>query len=634
MNSISSILQQALAFHRNAELARAKLLYEEILSLDPKHFDALQLLGTIATQTKQWDLALDRFEQALIINSSSASLFYNRGLVLQELRRFNEALESYERAVNLKPDYAEAHSNQGVILKNLGHLESALVSFDKALSYQPFDVRAHSNRAVVLKDLNRLNESLSSCEMAIKLDPNFAEAHYNKGNVLQELKRFEPALQSYENAIKIKCDYPEAHLNRGSVLKELNRNGEALACFDEAIKLRADYCEAYFNRGMVLYQLNRSDEALINYDTAIQLKDDYVDCYLNRGVILQERMLLDEALESYEKAIAIKDLAEAHWNKSLVLLAKGDFEKGFAEYEWGQKTKKPQRGNVTHFTQPLWLGRESLQNKTILIYSEQGLGDTLQFCRYVKLVKELGARVLLEVQKPLFNVLQNLDGIDLLLIEGGQIPEFDYQCPLLSLPLAFNTRLNTVPNQIPYILADTQKVAYWRAKLGTAKKPRVGLVWSGGFRPDQPEVWAVNARRNIPLHFLAELKTDGVEFFSLQKGEPAESEFKELMKNGWNGPEIIDYTDELKDFSDTAALIHNLDLVISVDTSTAHLAAAMGKPVWILNRFDTCWRWLLEIEDSPWYPSVTLFRQSKTGDWSDVIARVIDTLEQEHGDLG
>jgi len=275
----------------------------------------------------------------------------------------------------------------------------------------------------------------------------------------------------------------------------------------------------------------------------------------------------------------------------------------------------------------LWLGKESLENKTILVVSEQGLGDTLQFCRYVPMLAKLGAKVIFEVQKPLLALLKGVEGVTSMTTTGIEPAEpYDCYCPLMSLPHAFQTTLETIPSSVPYISTDPEKTEYWAKKLGNKNKMRIGLVWSGGFRPDQPEVWATNNRRNLPLEKLVAFKDIDAEFYSLQKGDPAESELVEVLKNGWEGPQIINHANELKDFTDTAALIENLDLIIAVDTSTAHLAAALGKPTWILNRFDTCWRWLQEREDSPWYKSVRLFRQKQQGDWDEVLRYIKQEL--------
>jgi hypothetical protein len=250
------------------------------------------------------------------------------------------------------------------------------------------------------------------------------------------------------------------------------------------------------------------------------------------------------------------------------------------------------------------------------------LGDTIQFCRYATLVAQLGATVLLEVQSPLLELLSGLEGVCQVVAEGETVPPFDYHCPLMSLPLAFRTTIGTIPAHIPYIIAEPSKAAYWQTKLGEHHKPRVGLVWSGGFRPNHPEIWEINERRNIPLELIARINLPEFDFYSLQKGDPAESELLLREQEVWPETNLFNFAHELNDFSDTAALIENMDLVISVDTSSAHLAAAMGKPVWILNRYDNCWRWLLDRDDSPWYPTVKLYRQQRLGDWVSVLEQV------------
>jgi hypothetical protein len=324
---------------------------------------------------------------------------------------------------------------------------------------------------------------------------------------------------------------------------------------------------------------------------------------------------------SYDRAIALKpDLADAYWNQSLCLLLLGRFDQGWRQFEWRKRLNEPIAARS--FPQPLWLGEHDIMGKTLFIWWEQGFGDTLQFCRYAKLVEARGAKVVMSVQEPLRELLKQISPT-IEIIGPDDVPtDFDYHCPLLSLPLAFKTTLSNIPAKIPYLKSNVEKSLFWKEKLGEKSKLRVGLVWSGGFRPNQPELWSVNRRRNIPLAKLAALKHPGIEFFSLQKGQPAESELAELIREKWDGPHIFDFTSLLNDFSDTAALIKNLDLLISVDTSTAHLAGALGKHVWILNRFDIDWRWLLDTTDSPWYPTVKLYRQEKAGDWDDVVQRI------------
>lgn len=494
----------------------------------------------------------------------------------------------------------------------------------RAIEINPDHAAAHGNRGAVLAELEQWDAALASYARAIELKPDYAVAYSNRGNVLRRLERPDAALSSFDQAIAIKPDFAEAYCNRGNVLRELGRLGAALVSCDRAIEIKPDFAEAYCNRGIVQKELGLLDAALASYDRAIAIRPDYAAAYCNRGIVLQELNQIDSAMSSYNRAIAIKaDFAEAYYNRSIASLSRGDFESGWIDYEWRWKTEHGARlrGNRT-FQPARWLGRESLAGKNVLLHCEQGLGDTFQFCRYVRLIADLGARVILEVQNPLKSVLADLDGVSQLVVQGDALPAFDYHCPLMSLPLAFATTLSGVPARVPYLKASVQKVLYWKAKLGEKTRLRVGLVWSGGFRPDQPELWSVNHRRNIPLAKLAALKHSDIDFYSLQKGQPAESEVADLISKNWDGPHLIDFTGFLNDFSETAALIELLDLVISVDTSTAHLAGAMGKPVWILNRFDGCWRWMLDRADTPWYPTATLYRQEKVGDWESVVQRV------------
>jgi len=589
--TLQAKFNQGVALHQQGKLAEAERIYQEILGKRPNHFDALHLLGVIALQTQQTERGIELISKAIKQNTKVASAHSNLANALMEVKRPAEALASYDKAIALNSDYAEAYNNRGNALFVLKRPEDALASYDNAIALNPGYAEAYNNRGIALGSAKRAEEALASYDKAIALNPDYAEAHYNRGIAFGDLQRPKDALSSYEKAIALKPDYADAYYNRGNAQADLERPEEALASYDKAIALRPDYAEVYNSRGNTLVVLRRLKEALANYDQTIALKPDY---------------------------------AEAYWNQSLCLLLMGHFEQGWRQYEWRKRRNKPIAARS--YTQPLWLGEENIAGKTLFIYSEQGLGDTIQFCRYAKLVADLGAQVILEGQKPLMSVLADLSGVARLAEPESALPPFDYQCPLLSLPLAFKTTLSNIPNTIPYLKSSTDKSRLWKEKLGETNKPRVGLVWSGGFRPNQPELWSVNSRRNIPLARLAALKHPDVEFYSLQKGEPAESELAELIRHNWDGPHIIDVTRELNDFSDTAALIDNLDLVISVDTSTAHLAGALGKPVWILNRFDTCWRWLLDRTDSPWYPTAKLYRQERAGHWDDVVQQIKSDL--------
>jgi tetratricopeptide (TPR) repeat protein len=510
---------------------------------------------------------------------------------------------------------------QGVALHQQLQLADAERIYIEVLQHQPNHFDALHLLGVIAIQTKRTVRGTELIAKAIGLNPKVAAAHSNLGNALRDLKRPEDALASYDRAIALKPDSADAYNNRGLALRDLKRPEDVLASYDKVIALNPDYAEAHNNRGIALRDLKRPEDALANHDRAIALKPDYADAYYNRALALQDLKCLEDALASYDKAIALKpDHADAFVSQSLFFLMMGRFEQGWRQYEWRKKQNKSIAPRT--YPKPLWLGEQSIEGKTLFIHWEQGLGDLIQFCRYAKLAADLGARVILEAPKPLMSLLTTLSGVAQLIEAGSPLPPFDYQCPLLSLPLAFKTTLSSIPATIPYLKCDLEKSRLWKERLGERRKRKVGLVWSGGHRPNQPEMWFIDSRRNIPLDKLAVLKHPDIDFYSLQKGEPAESELAELIRHNWEGPHIVDFTSQLNDFSDTAALVENLDLVVTVDTSTAHLAGALGKPVWILNRFDTCWRWLLNRNDSPWYPTVTLYRQEKVGHWDDVVRRI------------
>ena len=473
-----------------------------------------------------------------------------------------------------------------------------------------------SSRGLVLCELERYEEALTSCDKALAIKPDYAEALGNRGLALQELKRYNEALATYDKALAIRADFAQVLTNRGVTLKELGRFDEALASYDRALAINPDSAEALSNRGSALRELKRYDEALADYAETLAIKPDYAEALSNRANALQELHRYDEALANYDKALAIKpDFASAQFNQSLCRLLVGDFENGWRQHEWRWKSKdffSPKRD----FPQPIWLGKEDIGGKTILLHAEQGLGDTIQFARYTQAVAQKGARVILEVDSPLRSLMSDLSGVHQVLSRGEPLPKFDFHCPLLSLPLAFNTRLQTIPAHIPYLRAPERAVEKWEGRLGRTNLPRVGLVWSGraAHRNDR--------NRSIALSRLATLASPDVTLISLQN-EVRAKDAEVLSAN----KQIAHFGPELRDFSDTAALVSLLDLVISVDTSVAHLAGALGKPVWILLPFAPDWRWLVAREDSPWYPTARLFRQPRMDDWDSVIDRVARDLK-------
>jgi tetratricopeptide (TPR) repeat protein len=523
----------------------------------------------------------------------------------------------------------EALHQHAINCARSGRLYEAESLFRRVLACRPRDARAHSNYGNVLRYLGRLEESLRSYDCALALDESYPEAHNNRGNTLRALGRAELAAASYEAAIVRNPGYAEAYYNLGLVLRELFRLPEALTALNRALEIAPTYADVYNERGLVLREMDQFGAALGSFERALALNPKHVIACSNRGLTLQNMNRPDEAIESFNAALAIQpNHPAALHNRAYAHLLAGNLAAGWEDYEWRWLDPASPLAAVSRDLGPQWTGSQCLRGRRILIWSEQGFGDTLQFCRYIPLLAERGAHVLLQVQPPLTRLLAGLSGVAEF-FEFGSTKAFDYHCPLLSLPRAFGTVLSSVPNRIPYLRVPNEVREHWRHRLASGARLRVGLVWAGGVRSRQPELASVNRRRNIPLEMLAHLQHPDVQFFSLQKGDPAESEAAVALSHGWKETALINLGSELQDFVDTAAVLEELDLLISVDTAPVHLAGALGRPVWILNRFDACWRWLLERTDSPWYPTVRLYRQPRIGDWGDLVERVREDLKAE-----
>lgn len=518
----------------------------------------------------------------------------------------------YRAILAQTPAHAEALHLLGVVRLQLGAHEEALALIDRSLGIAPL-AAAHGNRGVVLEALGHPAEAVASYDVALAARPD-ARTFANRGNALHALGRHDAAVASYDQAIAMGLEEAPVWYTRGNALQELERYDEALISYDRALALRAEYVEAWNNRGNALRALTQYDAALESYARALELDPTSRQARVNTGNVLQIVNRHAEALACYDIVLASDpDHVDAHWNGSMCRLALGDFEQGWREFEWRHRLMAP-RGYV----EPLWLGQDFAAGTTILLHAEQGFGDTLQFCRYAPMVADLGARVVVETQPELTRLLRTLRGVERVVGQGEATGPFDLQCPLLSLPLAFGTTVETIPSAVPYLRAESAAVAAWRARLSALPGMKVGLVWAGNPRSFNRIAAETDRRRSIPLACYAPLASvPGVAFVSLQKdaaGEQARSPPAGMVIHNWTG--------ELADFADTAALVAALDLVIGVDTSVVHVAGALGVPVWILNRHGACWRWLRERTDTPWYPNARLFRQPRPGDWVPVIEEV------------
>jgi len=680
-----SAFESALSLHQGGRLAEAERLYRVVLRSEPGHFGALHHLGVAQAQRGKLNDAIRLIRRALVISPQSAEAHNDLGVALESARRFEEAISAYERALALRPgsaetcfnlgnalqsvgrheeaverfertlaarrDHAEAHNNLGNSLHALDRIEEAIVCFERALALRPRYAEAHCNLGVSLKAAGRRDEAVLHYREALQIDPRRGEAHNNLGDVLRELGRYEQAADHCRLAIALRPDYADAYNNLGNALQALGRHEEAIASYKSALRLRPDFADAHSNMANSLHALDRSAEAVANLEKALSLKPDSADVHYNLGNVLKALNLNELAIAHFERALAIKpdhiaalnncgnalrnlnrteealarfksaqeikpDYADAHWNEALCRLVIGDLELGFEKYEWRWQTEES-KALVRRFPQPLWLGNKDVRGSTILLHAEQGLGDTIQFCRYAEMVAALGARVVLEVQPTLKSLVSTLRGVQQVLGRGEPLPSFDLHCPLLSLPLALGTRLETIPAEVPYLEASPEFVGKWRPRLGQKIKPRIGIVWSGS--PSQKKA----AYRTIGLKRFAPVLALDLQFVSLTKEIWPEDQ-DALAAHA----DIMRFEAELADFSDTAALVSLVDLVISVDTSVAHLAGAMGKPVWVPLVFSSDWRWLLDRDDSPWYPTVRLFRQPHAEDWDSVMRRIAVELER------
>ena len=618
MVPIPEALAIAFQHHQAGRLQAAEQIYRLILQAEPNHADAMHLLGVIAHQVGKHDIAVEHIERAIGLNGNVAAFHNNLGEAYLALGRIPEAVACYRQALQLKPDYTVAHNNLGAAFKDQGKLDEAVACCRRALELKPDYAEAHNNLGVAFKDQGKLDEAVACLRRALELKPHFAAAHNNLGLACWDQGKRDEALACWRRALELKPDYAEAHYNLGNAMKDQGKLDEALACYRRALELKPDYAEAHNSLGVAFTEQGKLDEAVACYHRALELKPGYAGAHSNLGLAFQNQGKLDEALACYRRALELEpDLAEAHWNRSYAWLLAGDFQRGWPEHKWGLQQKE---SSSRRFPQPIWDGAR-LEGKTLLILADQGLGDTIQFVRYASLVKELAMTVVVECQKPLLPILARCC-VDHLVEQGTALPPFDVYAPLIDLPSIFRTTLDNIPAAIPYLFAAPPLVEQWRRKLSDLAGFKIGIHWQGN------PAYRGDCYRSIGLsNFLALAQIPNVCLISLQKGAGSEqlAEVSDLFP-------IIDLAGELDEASgplmDTAAIMMNLDLVVTSDTAIAHLAGALGVPVWVALPLAPDWRWLLDRDDSPWYPTMRLFRQRKLGDWAGVFDDIRKALRE------
>jgi tetratricopeptide (TPR) repeat protein len=606
------LIDRARAALRDNDPRQAERLCRHLLRAHEAHAEGWLLLGSALQAQDRHADAAEALERASRLAPSSAEARLALGRALAALGRADEAVGHLGEALRLAPGHAEVRFCLGLVLAGQGRVEEALPHLEEAARLRPGWAPARHNLGVALAQAGRPQEAVARLEEALRLEPAYPEACYNLGNALKELNRREDAVAAYRKAVELRPTYGEACNNLGLALTEAGRRDEAVVILKQAVRLRPNVAEGYNNLGLAHAESGRFAEAERCYEEALRLDPAYAEAHGNLGNALKEQGRFAEAQASYELSMRLKPrAASAHYNRSLAWLQAGEWDRGWPEYEWRWKRKGAQE---RHTEKPRWDG-SPLEGRTVLLWAEQGLGDAIQFARYAAPARARGGRVLLECPPPLHAVLAGCPGVDELVPEGEPLPAFDVQAPLMSLPGLFGTTVGNVPANVPYLEAEEARVKAWRSRLGGVVGLRVGIVWQGNpyFQWDH--------FRSFRLAELGPLAAvPGVRLVTLQKG--AGTEQVGVLKGRFGVTELDGLDAEGGPFLDTAAVMRCLDLVVTADTAAAHLAGALGVRVWVALSAVSDWRWMRGREDTPWYPTMRLFRQEPVGDWGPVFRSV------------
>jgi tetratricopeptide (TPR) repeat protein len=673
MSTIANLIALALHHQQNGDARQAESVCQCILQTDPRNADAYQLLGVLACHGRLSE-AVGYFQKALYLRPEFIEAHNNLGNAYFLQGDTAQATAQYREALRLRPDYADAWSNLGNVFSQQGKLQDAAQCYEKALQHQPSSAVACNNLALIFRRQDRLDEAIAQYRKALTLNPGYGDAYRNLGDALcgqdklqeaiacyqrscelnpnsaetwnnlglahQRLEKLEQASRCFQQSLRLNPRHAEAYSNLGNVLVRLLNAEKAVECYRHALSLNPDIAEAHNGLGCAMVRLGRHAEAIPCFQEALRRRPQFAEGLSNLGNALLCQNDLEEGSDCFQKALSLDpDFVSAHWNRAYLRLLRGDFEHGWPEYEW--RWKLP---DAIHrrFAQPCWDG-SPLVGRKVLLFAEQGFGDTFQFLRFAEAARKRGGKVIVECQPQVTKLLTNAPGIDLLVARGSPLPSFDVQAPLLSIPGILRIAASTIPAHVPYLHADESLVEHWKksaesgvrnANSDASSTPDsevctrhlfVGIAWQGS------PTYHNDCQRSIPLsHFLRLAQIPGVHLISLQKGPGNEQLLEECgvvegLKSALRTP-IIDET--TGPFMDTAALMELLDLVITSDSAVAHLAGALGVPVWLALHLVPDWRWQLEREDSPWYPSMHLFRQTRAGDWGSVFERIAAELKK------
>ncbi len=646
---ISEDFQTALRYHQAGQLPEAEQLYRQILQTDPRHAHAKYWLGVIALQSGNHPLAIDLFSDAIRLDRSQACFHTNLGEAYRASKKLDQAeaccrealrldptfsqahhclsmlqrsksdleaaLESCRKAILHNPEYAQAYHTLGKLLRQLNDPVAAQAAYERALTCNPHCFEVLVDLATLLGQRSQWDQARRCLLRALELQPEAADVHFSLGNVETGCRDWSRAIECYETALRLNPRWAAAETRLGIALQSQGLVGAAITHYHRALQLEPGHAQAHYSMGTALCAQRRTSEAMHHFEATLHSKPDHASAHLNLGACYQECDEQERALEHYERALEIEpDAAEAHYNRGIILLKQGDLERGWPEYHW--RLRAPEFP-VQVFSEPLWDGRV-LEDQQLLVHAEQGFGDTLHFIRYLPMVRQRCRKVVVQVQSQLVGLLTrsgfNVVGRD------EPLPPFDCQIPMMSLPGLIGTTLANIPADVPYLSAAPELVNAWQEKLRRLTGLRVGIAWKGSAGNVHDSL------RSIPLDQFEPLaEVSGVALVNLQKHEGVE----QLRDVDFVVHQLgSDWDEAAGPFMDTAAVIRNLDLVITADTAVAHLAGALGVDVWVALASKADWRWLRCRDDSPWYPTMRLFRQVRAGDWSKVFARMAVQLEQ------
>ncbi len=574
---------------------------------------AQNVRGIELARQGKYDEAIACFRESVRLRPDYADAINNLGNIHYLRGDLDEAIACYEQVLRRAPDHAGTCSNLGEVLRQKGRLKEALAYCERAVQLRPDFAQAHVHLGLALSSDERFEEAATHLREGLRLQPNLADGHHGLGYALLQLRRAEEAVSEFEAALRLRPELADAHSNLGSALVRLGRFDEAMDHFREALRLKPTSTDTFLHRAHCLWQMGRFDEAAASAEEAVRLKPDSAEAHNVLGVVLMKAGKPAEAVAEFSRAVELKpEFAQAHFNRGLAYLLMGDYRRGWPDYEWRWRCRD-------FVTQPIredagWDG-SPLAGRTILLHAEQGMGDALQFIRFTPLVKRQGGTVLVACAPALMPLLSRFAGVDHVLDNRSLVVPFDVEAPLLSLPGKLGTTLETIPAQVPYLFGDPAREEHWRKELSRFPGFKVGIAWQGN--RDHPE----DRLRSAHLRHFAPLAREGVHLINLQLG--AGREQIDAVADRFAVAELSPRSQEAAwTFLDTAAVMRGLDLVIAVDTAVAHLAGGLGVPTWVALAFAPDWRWLLDREDSPWYPTVRLFRQKRFGDWDDVFERM------------